>query len=293
MASNVSCTDNELIEVNNAIYGAARLQMVQPYVMQIAGNDQNYGGTLRHESRKKIIYDLVQKFPDTEIAELFTATSTEKKQANVKSDFFEYLRRAFLVEIQYSNLEPHADKTNPRARMVQELFKQYDFSSYNGMFGNVGVANNPNTIKQTAVAGQDLQKIIAAINKNLNVMKDLGWNSNNMNQITIGLTAGVMDKLASVGANREKSDYVLLMEAFQGANFIQMQKYLDITPQPVERVELNLRPLITHHHATLPSLYKDYEALDGLTHHDIFSFETSAIELEEKGAIISQPLTLS
>lgn len=290
MGSNVIVADDELLEINNAIYGSPRLAMATPIVTQIAGQERNYSdGGLKNEQRKKIIYDLVQRFPESEIAKLFSSTATEKAQAHVASDVFNYIRKALLVEIEYSNLDATVDKVQPQARMIMELLKQYDLASYSGFFGNFGVQNNPKLKDAGTQAGTTLSEIIAAVRLGLTNFEDIGWKEENMAEVTIGMTPTVSRKLSAVGTNRSQSDKKIFAEEFEGANMITLPDYLNRG----DRIEIYLRPLITHHHASLPSLYKDYNSLDDMTNYNLFSFETSALEVEEQGAITTIPLTLT
>lgn len=289
MGSNVVVANQELLTVNDQLYGSTRLSMVVPTVAAYAGSEKNYSdGSLKNQIQKTLNYDLVQRFPDDGLAELINSVATEIAQANIHTKSFEYVRRALLVEIQYSNLDA-VGKTQPRARMIAELMKKYDYLSYMGFFSNFGVDKNPNRVDQANQAVGDLGAAIKATNLGLKQLKDMGWNKNNMAEVTIAYTSTLSDKLDSVGAGREKSDMTLFMENFENARFIELPKYVN----QASRIEIALRPLVTHHHASMPSLYNSYTMPNGLTEVDMFALETSTIEIEEKGAVQRIPITIS
>lgn len=289
MGSNVAVKDNELIEVNAGLYGTTRLGMVSPIVTQYARNEKAYAGDLQNAEHKKLIWDLVQRFPSANLAQLVNATSTEIAQANVTRKEFEYLRRAFLVEIEYSNLDKNVDKTQPQARMLSELWKQYDFLAYNGFFGNTGVVNNANVVNRTAVATPTLDNVIEELYAQIGAMRSIGFNGNDLSLLTIGIDSKTQSSLGTIQGASDGSDWKKLQKEFEQANFQILPDYLNRGG----RIETALTPLITHHHANMPSLYNDYDAPNGMTNYNMFALETSAMELEEKGAIQSAPVTHS
>lgn len=294
MPSNVAVANNELVEVNNSLYGSTRMDLVSPIVTQYAGNEKNYSdGSLKNQVMKSITYDLVQRAEKdgsiSALAELVNSASTELAQANVSASSFEYIRRALIIEITYSQLDS-VSKTQPRARMLSELMKQYDFASYMGMFSNYGIERNP---KRQDIANKqvsDLSSALIALGAAVTPLKSLGWNRNKNNLLTIAYTEDLGIKLGVVGTGRTESDLDVLMGEYEGATFVEIPSYLT---NGKSRIEASLRPLVTHHHASLPSLYNDYTAPNGMSTVDMFSFETSTIELEEAGAIQRQLITIA
>lgn len=294
MPSNVAVANNELVEVNNSLYGSTRMDLVSPIVTQYAGNEKNYSdGSLKNQVMKSITYDLVQRAEKdgsiSALAELVNSASTELAQANVSASSFEYIRRALIIEITYSQLDS-VSKTQPRARMLSELMKQYDFASYMGMFSNYGIERNP---KRQDIANKqvsDLSSALVALGGAVTPLKSLGWNRNKNNLLTIAYTEDLGIKLGIVGTGRTESDLDVLMGEYEGATFVEIPSYLT---NGKSRIEASLRPLVTHHHASLPSLYNDYTAPNGMSTVDMFSFETSTIELEEVGAIQRQLITIA
>ncbi|AUR91869.1 hypothetical protein NVP1166O_08 [Vibrio phage 1.166.O._10N.261.51.C7] len=287
MGSNVVVKDNELIETNNGLYGTPRLGMVTPIITQYARNTQAYGGELQNAEHKKLIWDLVQRFPAEQLAKLVNGTATEIAQANVTRKQFEYLRRAFLVNIEYSNLDKNVDKTQPQARMLSELWKQYDFLGYNGFFGNTGVVNNPNITDRSTVANPTLDLVIEEIYGQIAAMRSIGYNGSDLSLLTVAIDSTTQSSLGTIQGASDGSDWKKLQNEFQGVNFQLLPDYLGRGG----RIETALTPLVTHHHASMPSLYNNYDSIDGLTNYNMFALETSAIELEEKGAIQSAPVT--
>lgn len=294
MPSNVAVANNELVEVNNSLYSSTRMDLVSPIVTQYAGNEKNYSdGSLKNQVMKSITYDLVQRAEKdgsiSALAELVNSASTELAQANVSASSFEYIRRALIIEITYSQLDS-VSKTQPRARMLSELMKQYDFASYMGMFSNYGIERNP---KRQDIANKqvsDLSSALVAIGAAVTPLKSLGWNRNKNNLLTIAYTEDLGIKLGIVGTGRTESDLDVLMGEYEGVTFVEIPSYLT---NGKSRIEASLRPLVTHHHASLPSLYNDYTAPNGMSTVDMFSFETSTIELEEVGAIQRQLITIA
>lgn len=289
MGSNVVVKDQALIEVNAGLYGSPRLSMTSPIVTQYARNEKDYGGDLQNAEHKKLIWDLVQRFPTANLAKLVNSTSTEIAQANVTRKEFEYLRRAFLVSIEYSNLDKSVDKVQPQARMLSELWKQYDYLAYNGFFGNTGVANNPNIVNRTAVATPTLDHVIEEIYAQIGAMRAIGYNGSDLSLLTVAIDTTTQSSLGTIQGASDGSDWKKLQNEFSGVNFQILPDYLGRGG----RIETALTPLITHHHASMPSLYNDYDSADGMTNHNMFALETSAMELEEKGAIQSAPVTHS
>ena len=53
MPSNVAVSNQELVEVNNSLYGSTRMELVTPLVTQFAGNEKNYStGGLQNQVMK-------------------------------------------------------------------------------------------------------------------------------------------------------------------------------------------------------------------------------------------------
>lgn len=286
MPTNVLTLKKTMLKENNEIFGKNKI-IYMPWSNMIIGAEQNYSnGTLNVDQIKTIDYKNLQEFPDDVVAELLTPASTELPQANVVPTEFIYNRNPVVVQLISSNLQKVA-LANAEAGIINNLRKKFDYDTYNGSYGNTGVANNPNFIQGSGVAISDLSSLMAATNQGIQMLKDLlGITDNDLGSVLIGYTSKVSAILnANTGTVIARS---LFKQAFETVQTGEIPKLITGGQQ---YLEFYFKPMIEQHHGAMPAAYNRENGEHGLSVKSLFAYETAALRLEEKGTVYRIPIT--
>jgi hypothetical protein len=302
MSSNYAVKREELRTVNDELYGSSKMGLITPIVngMVAAGNDVDYyDGKLRNQNKVDVDWVLGQSFPtESAILKYRTKTDNEHHQLTAHTKEFEYKRRALTAEMVYSTLED-AKKVNPRQQAIRESWKQYDYLSYHGFFGNYGVSNNPKLI---TTENQDIDSV-SALNGTIRGVMDtyfrpLGWNDSMMSMITLNMTSDIAAFLTAASVGNTALDQTIFNNALKGTNGQEarqqvMQPYLLANQTVKTKIDLCINTMLKHHHGAVPSLYNSGEVDRNDEEWDRFAMETAALEVEEHGALVSVPITIT
>lgn len=302
MSSNYAVKREELRTVNDELYGSSKMGLVTPIVngMVAAGNDIDYyDGQLRNQDKVEVDWILGQSFPtEKAILKYVTKTDTERAQLTASTKEFEYKRRALLAEITYSTLED-AKKVNPRQMALREAWKQYDYLTYHGFFGNYGVLNNPSlitTANQDVASVSDLNAVVRGVMDGY--FRSLGWNDEMMSMITVNMTSDIKAFLTSASIGNTDLDQVIFNNALKGTNGQTakqqvMQPYLLEGETVTTKLDICINSMLKHHHGAVPSIYNSGEDERYDEEWDKIAMETAGLEIEEKGSLIAVPITIT
>lgn len=291
MPATILYRDDEMLEQNDAIRGSNRIRYM-PWINRIIGAETNKSdGTLKEGDYKEITYDALQKFPEDQLAKVLKPMQTEIATVDLNSREFSYNRVAVGVQMQISNLK-NVNTSNAKASIINSLLKQWDHGGYSGTHGNLGVKDNPNFVAVASVAVSDMKTLIQAINSGISEMKkaeNIGITDNELGDVMIGYTSKVSEMLKNIyldGATGEK----LLNDALPKPEKGEIPAILAGSDQ---YIELYYKPALTQWHGAIPAQYATDPGKFGLSEDTLFAYETVAIEIEEKAAVVRVPLTFA
>lgn len=289
MPATILYRDDEMLEENNDIRGSNRIRYM-PWINRIIGAEQNKSdGTLKEADYKEISYDALQKFPEDQLAKILKPAQTEINTVDLKSSEFRYNRVAVGVQMIISNLK-NVNTANAKASIMNSLLKQWDFGGYTGTHGNLGVNGNPNLITLSAQAITDVKTLLAAINLGVAEMKkeeNIGITDNELGGLLIGYTGKVSGLLKNV-YDDGSTGKALLDSAFPEPEKGEIPAAL---AGSTEYLEIYYKPMITQWHGAIPSQYATEQGKFGLSEDALFTYETVALELEEKGCVVRIPIS--
>jgi hypothetical protein len=289
MATNVLTINEEMVEQNASLFGSNRLRY-NMYSNFMVGAEKNYSnGKLQNAKHKSITWDVLQKFPEDKLAQVLKSSSTEFAQAQAISKEFKYKQMPFCVEFTLSNLD-NVSTTNINAGILNNLLKQYDEVTYKGGIGNQGLENNQNIITLDAMPATDISEMLAATSTAFNEMKQIGIRQSDFSNVAIGYTSGVAQLLTNINITQSMTNHKVFNDAFTASPKDEIPTILSGSN---EYIEIYYRPMVTLHHGASPSLYSTEMGKHGLDLFSLFAFESTAIEIEEKGAVVRVPVTLS
>lgn len=292
MPSNILYRNDDMLESNNEIYGTNKVRYV-PWINRIVGSEKNYSnGKLGEMTIKSIGYDLTQKFPESKLAQLIKATSTEFAQATANPREFSYTKSVLGVEFIISNLKG-ADMSNVEAGILNELMKQYDVDGYSGGFGNKGVNNNPVLVETASAAISTIDTLMDAISKGRKTMKDkLGITDDDFSDVLMGYSSGIADVY-----NKRTGDTTgrkMVKDTFPDIEMGEIPKFItDSVGADKQYLEFYYKPMLKMHHGAAPSKYNTEEGAHGLSASSLFVYETIGVEGEATGAIVRVPVTIA
>lgn len=287
MPANILYRNDEMLESNNAIYGTNKVRYM-PFINKIIGSEVNHSnGQLGEMTIKEIGYDLTQKFPESKLAEVIKATSTELAQANAHSREFSYTKTVLGVEFIMSNLK-NANMSNVEAGILNELNKQYDVDGYSGSLGNKGVSNNPMLVTHSqAIDVTDIDKLISAISTGRKLLKEwLDITDGDFANVLMGYSSGVSDVLDQKSG--DVTGRKMITETFPTMQMEEMPKFITGANQ---YIEFYYKPMLKMHHGAAPSKYNTESGAHGLSSSSLFVYESVGIEAEAKGAIVRVPVS--
>ena len=190
-----------------------------------------------------------------------------------------------------SNLK-NVNTSNAKASIMNSLLKQWDHGGYTGTHGNLGVAGNPNLVTMPSKSISDIKTLLAAINDGIEEMKkeeNLGITDNELSGVLIGYTGKVSSILKNVFTDGSTGK-ALMEAAFPEPEKGEIPASL---AGSTEYLELYYKPMITQWHGAIPSQYATEQGKFGLSEDALFTYETVALELEEKGCVVRIPLTFA
>ena len=291
MPATILYRDDEMLEENNDIRGSNRIRYV-PWINRIIGAEQNKSdGTLKEADYKEISFDALQKFPEDQLAKILKPSQTEISTVDLISSEFKYNRVAVGVQMIISNLK-NVNTSNAKASIMNSLLKQWDHGGYTGTHGNLGVAGNPNLVTMPSKSISDIKTLLAAINDGIEEMKkeeNLGITDNELSGVLIGYTGKVSSILKNVFTDGSTGK-ALMEAAFPEPEKGEIPASL---AGSTEYLELYYKPMITQWHGAIPSQYATEQGKFGLSEDALFTYETVALELEEKGCVVRIPLTFA
>lgn len=297
MPATILYRDDDMLEENNDIRGSNRIRYM-PWSNRITSAERNHssGNALKEGSFKEMNYDALQKFPEDQLARILKPAQTEIPTADIVSSEFRFNLTASAVKIIVSNMK-NVNTANAKASIINSLLKQWDFECYGGAYGNVGVEKNPKwTEISPAAAVGDIKALIKAISSALaNVKDELQITDDNFSEIIIGYTGGISEMMTNIYLESGITGLDSLKKAFPSIEFGEIPKVISNDPTDGtarEFFEIYYKPMITQHHGSIPSQYATEEGEFGLSEKVLFAYESAAFELEEKGCITRQPVTL-
>lgn len=289
MPATILYRDDEMLEENNDIRGSNRIRYM-PWINRIIGAEQNKSdGTLKEADYKDISYDALQKFPEDQLAKILKPAQTEINTVDLISSEFKYNRVVVGVKMVISNLKS-VNTSNAKASIMNSLLKQWDHGGYTGTHGNIGLTDNPNTVTMPAQSITDIKTLLAAINLGITEMKkeeNLGITDNELGGVLIGYTGKVSGILKNVFTDGSTGK-ALLDSAFPESEKGEIPASL---AGSTEYLELYYKPMITQWHGAIPSQYASEEGDFGLSEKTLFTYESAALELEDKGCVIRIPIS--
>lgn len=288
MTTNILTKSPEAIEINNALVGSAKVRYL-PYIRHCIGNElDHYDGQLRETVHKTVTFAVAQGFPEDKFAEAITSAATEFAQAQGISKTSVYNRLPIAIEFVVCEMQG-ANTNNINAGILNNMLKHFDRLAYNGGYGNAGIAGNSNVTTMPAVSVTDIPSMLAAFSNGYGELRKVGVRKADYNGVAIGMTSGVASFLTSNMVETE-SGMTLLENTYK-------ESPVDEIPSEVfgitdEYIELYFRPMVTLEHGAVPALYNTETRRHGLDMASLFIFESMAIDIEEKGAVVRIPVTI-
>lgn len=282
MKSNVMSRDVNIITQADAVYGSNRMTYT-PLSIGLAGNTKSYdAGKLEEKTHTTVNYDVAQKFPQDGLAEALKATQTELKQVHGVSSEFQYVQYASGVEFNISNMAG-VDPVNIRAGITNNLAKEWDTAVFYGDgLNNHGYVNHPKATIYTSPAALSFATLVAEMQKAVTNIKGISdVTSSNLARVRFvhdSEIAAILDvyEAGATQTNREK-----LEKLFPGMPMEEAPQHL----LNGGKFLMVLSEMVTLHHASLPGLYATEAGKYGLSESSLFTYESTAVELEIAGAI--------
>ena len=274
-------TDLDMVKQNDAAYGSNRLNYV-PVSPALCGQAINYAtGKLTEACHKQVTYDVTQSYPENEVTAVLTSLQTELPQITGAPLTFEYIQYSEAVEFIRSNMNT-VNVVNINAGIIKEMYKKYDHSGWAGTNGNWGVKNNPNTVT-TVAPWTDYATLKTAIDAAISRLKSAtDLTTESYSEVNLTYTDGVAAILSETNAenvsNREKID-----KSYPGIVLTELPSNLE--PLNNELFTVSYRPMLSFHHASIPSMYATEAGKYGLSDETLFTFESVAVQVEALGAV--------
>lgn len=282
MNGNIMSQDTEMRTKTDAVFGSNRMTY-RPYILALAGRrTSKASGRLQEKNHTTVDYDVAQKFPHEAIAEALKPTQTELKQVHGVASEFQYAQYPSSVELNVSNMND-TNSENVRAGIMNELNKEWDTSGWYGDgITNVGYVGNPNAGIKTTPSALTFETLVTESQLALgNIKAVTDITSTNLARINFVYDAEIAAILNSYGAGSEVTNLKKFQELFPGmtmeelpSNLLAGGKFLMIVSE-----------FIDLHHAGLPGLWSTEERNHGLTNSSLYTYESTSVRVEVKGAI--------
>jgi hypothetical protein len=285
MHSNVMTADQEVIGQNEGLYGTSKLTY-SPIALGLAGQEKLYDvGSLKEKQHSEIHYSLAEEYPADQIAAALKPTMTELAQVTAVSSKFSFCQFAKGVEFKISEI---GDKNmqNVEAGINKELWKEWDGAAFKGVSAsNQGFAGHSKgvVINAAALTFDTLVSSTTTAINNITAAGDL--TSDQYGMITMLHDSRVTAVLRKFEAGSEISNASKFATLFP--NLVMVEAPSNVMDGSVGTGEsmFVLRDLVTLHRASVPALYGREAGKYGLSQDSLFTYESTAVELEANGAI--------
>lgn len=285
MHSNVMTADVEMIAQNDGLYGTTKL-VYSPISLGLAGQEKTYDvGSLQENQHSEVHYSLAEEFPHDQIAAALKPTMTELAQVTAVSSKFKFCQFAKGVEFRISNI---GDKNmqNVEAGINKELWKEWDHNTFVGVSGsNEGFSGHS---KGVVITGGALtyDELVAQTTVALTNIKQVGdLTSDEYGMVTMLHDSRVTAVLRVFEAGSDISNSEKFMKLFPMLVMVEAPiAIMDNTTGSGQAMYV-LRDLVTLHRASVPALYGREQGKYGLSQESLFTYESTAVELEAVGVI--------
>lgn len=282
MKSNVMTVDKEMVSLNASLYGLNRIKY-RPLALSIAGNTKTYDNGVKEKSHKVITWDVAQKFPSDQLAEIMKPTMSELPQVHFLPSEFTYNQYAKTVEAKISAAFG-GDVTNGQAGALQELWKEWDSLVMKGEGFNEGFIGHSKATIKAASALSFATLTSEAIEALGNIKSMSGITSDELGRVLFvhdSKITAMLDKYESGSelTNREKFE-----KQFPGMVLVEAPQAV-FASAGTGKFLMVLREMVTIHHASLPAVYAVATGKYGLDADTLYTYESVGVELEQEGAI--------
>ena len=294
MATNILTKTKIERQYNAKIMGSNKLSYV-PYTSNLAGDVIDYfDGKLKQSTIICVSYDVASgKFPEEKLAQALSPSTTELAQASATQTEFSYNRQPSQIEFTLSNMQDVND-ININAGILNRMLMQYDYEQFHGVYGNLGMFENSNSIllDTAAVAINDLASVITVIDALLTEMAiNYGIRESEYHNITLSYTndvAAIVRKPITTAGGNVITGKSTIMSTYGGM----VHEEVPLVLGAESHISLAYRPGINAHRGALPSLYSTANGdAHGLTKKNLFVYDSAANEIEGKGAYVYQTVT--
>lgn len=289
MNSDVMSNDLEMIQITDGIYGDNRVDYML-FVMGMCGNEQTYGsGNLEESNHSQVRYDVTQRFPRDQFVAALKSTQTELPQIHGAPKKFNYYQYAFGVEFILSKMTG-INANNIMAGISKNLLKSYDSLCYLGDQSNAGIVNNPNGVETAQSWANDYATLKAAFDAcMIRLRSATDITSANYSSVQFCYTATVGNVLTQTD-NYNVSNIEKLMKSYPN---IVLREIPNTLETDTDIFSLSYSPMLTLHRGALPSVNAQEQGKYGKSTDTLFAYESTAVEVEEKGALQRVTLTAS
>ena len=284
MHSNVMTADQTVIELNEGLYGSAKINYM-PVSLGLAGQEKLYdAGSLSEKSFTEISYSLAEEFPVDQIATALKPTMTELSQVTAVSSTFGFCKFAKGVEFKVSKIGD-ASLVNVNAGINKELWKEWDATTFNGNFGtNEGFKGHSKGNYIIAGTALDFDTLVTEVTGALNRLTAVtDITGDDYGLVTMLHDQNVTAVLRTYGATTELTNAQKFMQLFP--NLVMVEAPKQIMGETTGEFMLIQRDLVTLHRASVPALYGSEAGKYGLSHDSLFTYESAAVELELVGVV--------
>lgn len=283
MRSNLISREAEITEMTVGAYGSSRMTY-NALAFALAGNDRIYdAGKLKEQNHVHVVYDVAQKFPEQQLAEVLKPTQTDLRQVHAAPNEFTYVQTAKGVEFQLSNMS-NAESGDINASVLRQLLKEWDHMACHGGAGNEGFIGHS---RATQTAGGALtfasltSQLVAAVSR-LKPIVDL--TSDNLSGLTLAYSGKIADILDVYETGAEITNREKLEKQFPGMVMIEIPS--NIYPATAAgKFLLVATQLVTLHQASTPQVWATEAGKYGMSTDTLFIYESAGVEVEEQGAI--------
>lgn len=305
MSANYAVSSQELITVNDELYGSTQLAAASPIILSMVRgeNRTDYSdGKLLIQQHSDVNYSLAQLNEDF-LLKRITPTDNEISQINAISSKSTYHRYAYMTELTNSTMNEIPTK-NIEAQTLNSTMSQWDFAAYFGSFGNYGVFNHPNKITTSAKSASNVSDVTQAIQSALDMyLIPLGLNMSMMNQVTFNATSDVNTLLSKFIPNSKYTEYSALEEflTYEDDAGKKFKAKIGTFPPFFQKrisefgscIELTINTLTQLSHGAMPSIYLRGEDKRIREKYMQFIAESTMFNITEKGAVVRIPLNIT
>lgn len=282
MKSNVMARDAAIIKQNDEIYGSNKMTY-RPLSIGLAGNTKSYdSGKLEEKTHTTVNYNVAQGFPQDAMAEALKATQTELKQVHGVSSEFQYVQYASGLEFSISNMTG-INPVNIRAGITNNLSKEWDAAAWFGDgLNNHGYAGHPDGNVRTVPDALTFATLVTRMQESLGEIKDISdVTSDDLGRVRFVYDSEIAALLDKYETGQNQTNREKLEKLFPGMPMEEAPKLL----LNGGKYLMVLSEMVTLHHASMPGLYATDVGKYGMSESSLFTYESTAVELEVAGSI--------